>query len=434
VTGNAFTISCNDWKEGTYENFKDWALKQFDINPPDSDDEGEVPVQMMKAKDIKFEQKETGELILPPLSNYKTVRQKQRVVRGYIGAVYRQLIHYIFLISFLTILIGDFTGSPRSAFPYTLASKDGQEIYSPDSVPQEFCLSDPDHYSAFKIDSLYKHWLERQKKGLQPFVIVNPSPRHEKKVKRSHKGKAKAKADWVDVNSEGEQDEIEQEQEEEKEEEEQQEPDDDDFSDVNEEQSSATKYAPPLGPKIGPPIGRKKQFPVSPVAGPSTLPPVKHFKPSKISAEKTYSKPPNAPKLLNLQQRLKKRIIGKKKKGTKDTDTKGLFFKLTTSRTVKDPNVKKRKAEEDLAIGVPQKLSKTDPHKKSGRLGGREIVGEPVEETALNTGKGMKIETGMKRKHLEEEELTEQSSGKANLKRIKSNSLKYVQFFHTFSL
>jgi hypothetical protein len=95
VVGNAFTVSCNDWKEGTCANFNDWALKQFDFKEFDSDDEAEVPVHMMKAKDIKFERNDRKELILPPISNYRTVRQKQRVIRAYIGAVYRQSIQYI---------------------------------------------------------------------------------------------------------------------------------------------------------------------------------------------------------------------------------------------------------------------------------------------------------------------------------------------------
>ena len=89
LIGNSFANSCPDWREGTYENFKDWALKQFGMQEPDSDDEVEVPVQMQKAKDIKFNKNIRGEFILPPISNYKTIRQKQRVVRGYIGAVYR---------------------------------------------------------------------------------------------------------------------------------------------------------------------------------------------------------------------------------------------------------------------------------------------------------------------------------------------------------
>jgi hypothetical protein len=55
----------------------------------ESDDEAEVPVHMQKAKDIKFERNKEGEYILPSMSDYGTVRQMQRVIRGYIGAVYR---------------------------------------------------------------------------------------------------------------------------------------------------------------------------------------------------------------------------------------------------------------------------------------------------------------------------------------------------------
>jgi hypothetical protein len=65
-------------------------LKQFEVKEMDSDDNAEVPVDFCKAKDIEFEKNDLGELILPPLSNFRTVRQKQRVVRGYIGAVYRE--------------------------------------------------------------------------------------------------------------------------------------------------------------------------------------------------------------------------------------------------------------------------------------------------------------------------------------------------------
>ena len=47
-------------------------------------------MHFQKAKDLEFKKNKFGELILPPLVNYKTIRQKQRVVRGYVGAVYRQ--------------------------------------------------------------------------------------------------------------------------------------------------------------------------------------------------------------------------------------------------------------------------------------------------------------------------------------------------------
>jgi hypothetical protein len=59
----------------------------------DSDDEGEVPVHMQKAKDIQFEVNKKGFFILPPRANFKTIRERQRVIRGYIGAVYRASLH-----------------------------------------------------------------------------------------------------------------------------------------------------------------------------------------------------------------------------------------------------------------------------------------------------------------------------------------------------
>ena len=37
--GNSFTHACPEWKEGTYELFKDWAAKQF--SGPRSENEGE---------------------------------------------------------------------------------------------------------------------------------------------------------------------------------------------------------------------------------------------------------------------------------------------------------------------------------------------------------------------------------------------------------
>jgi hypothetical protein len=63
-------------------------MKQFGITEPDSDDNAEVPVHLQKAKDIRFETNVRGHLILPPLENFRTCRQKQRVVRAYIGAIY----------------------------------------------------------------------------------------------------------------------------------------------------------------------------------------------------------------------------------------------------------------------------------------------------------------------------------------------------------
>ena len=50
-----------------------------------------------KAKDISFKRNESGKLILPPMTEYRKVHQKQRVVHAYAGAVYSKLMHPIFL-------------------------------------------------------------------------------------------------------------------------------------------------------------------------------------------------------------------------------------------------------------------------------------------------------------------------------------------------
>ena len=75
-------------------------MKQFGLEELDSDDEAEVPVRMKKAKNIEFERDRSGELILPPMSDLKTIREKQRVIRGYIGAVYSQYIHFASILFF----------------------------------------------------------------------------------------------------------------------------------------------------------------------------------------------------------------------------------------------------------------------------------------------------------------------------------------------
>lgn len=90
MAGNSFTNSCNDWRDGTYENFKEWAVRQFGHKDLDSEDEAEVPVHRMKAKNIDFKTNKQGVLVLPPIEDFKTTRERQRVVRGYIGAVYRK--------------------------------------------------------------------------------------------------------------------------------------------------------------------------------------------------------------------------------------------------------------------------------------------------------------------------------------------------------
>jgi hypothetical protein len=89
VVRHSFTTSCSDWKAGTYELFRDWAGKQFGVKELDTDDEAEVPVDMQKAKDIAFEKNDNGDFVLPPKIQFNRVKQKQRVIRGFIGALYR---------------------------------------------------------------------------------------------------------------------------------------------------------------------------------------------------------------------------------------------------------------------------------------------------------------------------------------------------------
>ena len=85
--GNLFTHACPKWNEGTYKLFKDWAVKQFgDPRSQDEGEEGDVPVECKQVKDISCKRNESGGLILPPMTEY--IRQKQRVVHAYAGAVY----------------------------------------------------------------------------------------------------------------------------------------------------------------------------------------------------------------------------------------------------------------------------------------------------------------------------------------------------------
>jgi hypothetical protein len=68
-------------------------------------------------------------------------------------------------------------------------------------VPEHFRLGDPDHLGSFQIDSLYSHFLKRQSKGLQPFIILNSSPNHGKATKMSEKARGKKKTEYVEVDT-----------------------------------------------------------------------------------------------------------------------------------------------------------------------------------------------------------------------------------------
>jgi hypothetical protein len=65
MAGNSFTHSCDEWRDGTYENFKEWAVKKFGLKDLDLDEEADIPVHMQKAKDILFERNKKGIYKLP---------------------------------------------------------------------------------------------------------------------------------------------------------------------------------------------------------------------------------------------------------------------------------------------------------------------------------------------------------------------------------
>jgi hypothetical protein len=417
VVGNNFTNSYPDWREGTYDNFKQWALKQFGVEELDSDDEAEVPVHMTKAKNIQFERNKHGELVLPSITNYKTAKQKQRMVRAYIGAVYRSLLEFLNHFFLLTRITGDFTGSSIASFPYSLASKEGQTIYSPECVPDNFILSDPDHITTFHIEALYHHWLGRQKKRLPPFIILNASPQHRSFKKLSEKAKGKRKIDYVDVGDddededgdkkedkeeeEGEEEEEEEDKEDKEEEEgeeeeeedkedredkEDKEEEDDEMDGTPEEELELVrrqlKYKEEVqdgeddsgndegrfqGLKFGPPTGKPKDVHSSahPVAGPSKLP---H---SKTNPMKKSSK----------------------------------ILKQGKTKETIDNSSRKTRSKKIDPVSIPKPL-----------------VSKPFEPGLQTETYLFQIDHGKKRKHVDEPELPEEE-GSRNRKRIKSTSL-----------
>jgi hypothetical protein len=63
-------------------------------------------------------------------------------------------------------------------------------------------LGDPDHLTGFKISSLYNHWLGRQQKKLQPFIVLNAGPLYHTLVGKSENPKGKKrKLEYVPVSS-----------------------------------------------------------------------------------------------------------------------------------------------------------------------------------------------------------------------------------------
>lgn len=152
-------------------------------------------------------------------------------------------------------------------------------------------MGDPDHLNSFQIIRLYNHWLNRQKKGLPPFEVLNAGPLHQhlgKKSKKSDKGKGKEKKRYVefDEDNENEDDSNKVNDDEENDDGEVDDNDDDDVSMEEDDGGASERDRRKPGPsvvKFGPPVGngrrnipsarRDQQSP--PLAGPSKLPPLK---------------------------------------------------------------------------------------------------------------------------------------------------------------
>jgi hypothetical protein len=314
--------------------------------------------------------------------------------------IVRNSFHPIFTYHIFQIT-GEFTGNRRAPFPYLLAGKHDQTVFSRDCAPEGFLLADPDHLNGFQIDTLYNHWLRRQQKKLSPFVILNASPQHAILHKKSTKAMGKRKMEYLEVDSndeevetgdegvqEGEQgeEEVEEEDQEEVEEEDQEEDQEDEEGDQGEDQDEEEEKGdgdeeidegaddkeediPPTR-KYGRPNGKtKKSQPSTQLdegpntsAGPSKIPPAK-----KMSKKK--ARPSSIPHLTK-----------------KDNTSIG---RPNTRNSAKNMDAKKRKAEEELGTAQDPKRLKTADSRKSGRRPGKARVEEPVKVSNPDAWKGI---------------------------------------------
>ena len=194
---------------------------------------------------------------------------------------------------------GDSTGSSTSAFQYSLSDKNNQTIFALECIPDGFCLSDPDHLPSLQINLLYSHWQKCQGEGLKPLIILNASPFHGMSMKKSEKSKGKAKVGWVDITTDhGEEEEEEEEKNGQKEDgngEEEEGNDEEENEDARGRNNDASAGMP-LVIKYGPLQGKQRKIALSAqqtanpaVAGPSTIPPLRHV--SKASKAGKASKP-----------------------------------------------------------------------------------------------------------------------------------------------
>ena len=272
-------------------------------------------------------------------------------------------------------MTGEFTGNSKAPFPYTLASKDDQDIYSPDSVPEGFKLIDPDHLPSANINSLYNHWLKHQKKGLCLFIVLKAGPHHVAIEKKSEKSKGKAKMDYLDVSDDSDEEEEE----------------DKGKEDKNGEEEKEVDVVPP---KFGPPGRRVKKLPPTThlEASTSHLP-----DPSKSTPLKTASKPngrhhvptgrrvvPEKSEHDDDQSSLGK-VDSEKRSGEDEMLVDTPPRKTKNATKIKPPtekgNPKKRSAEDELESDVPAKVQKTGV-RKSVRVASK-TVGENLKKVSV---------------------------------------------------
>ena len=226
----------------------------------------------------------------------------------------------------LTLRTGDFIGSKTAGFPFVLAAKEDQTIYSPECVPEGFSLSYLDHLPGSGIISLYQHWLEHQKKRQAPFIVLNLSPLHGPMFKKSDKAKGKKKVDYMEVSKDPDENEDEE--------------DDQEDGDGDEgDDSHRNEDEPPAPiPKFGP-LNTKK-----PIVPPKTPP--------------SLSAGPSQP--------------CSRRNGKVNTS------KNENEKAKKNSSEKKGKAEDDLDINSPTKFQKSGPVRK------------PVQTTTKTKGDGTK--------------------------------------------
>jgi hypothetical protein len=200
---------------------------------------------------------------------------------------------------------------------------------------------------------LYRHWLGRQRRGLAPFIVLNPSPLHGPIVKKSDKGKGKKPQRYEDVSDDPVDDDGEEEDGEDGNDDDVEDDDGDDDDGVGHVEKADELNAP----KIGPPTRKEKtKHAIQAAAGPSSL-----------------SQPKPAPK-------------GRKPKNSKGGKQSVKATKETVNgddRKLPENTKRKREVEVGLVGEPPLKTQKTDTLRKSGRVAANAEVDETKKASHL---------------------------------------------------